>query len=278
MVGSYPEPVDLEGDCYEGLTIRLIERLQGRAARATPARVETHRHGWWLRHTEMSMWWAGSVLAHGPDPAFGLAESIMAAEDFYAAHRAVARFQVCPACPVGLDAALADRGYRRQSPMSLFVADTGRVLESVTSSSYGVQVSERYDDAWLALWASVHAQEADLADERRILDLVQQHSVYATAFFGDEPVAAGRAVADTGWVGIFAMATLPRMRGKGVGTAVLAALVGWAEDQRASGVYLQVERHNPAARRLYARAGFVEACSYHYRAAPSRQPRLSAAS
>ncbi|MGH3901950.1 MAG: hypothetical protein ACRDTA_27595, partial [Pseudonocardiaceae bacterium] len=63
-------------------------------------------------------------------PAFGLTESVVAAEHFYAAHHAAARFQVCPACPIGLDAALAGRGYRQESPMSLFVADTGRLPNS----------------------------------------------------------------------------------------------------------------------------------------------------
>lgn len=46
----------------------------------------------------------------------------------------------------------------------------------------------------------------------------------------------GRAVADTGWTGVFGMATLPDAR-----------------------------RHGVAAVRLYRRAGFGEACAYHYR-------------
>lgn len=251
----------------------LIKQLQGRAARATPATVETHRHGLWLRHTDTSMWWAGSALAHGADPAFGLTESVVAAEHFYAAHHAAARFQVCPACPIGLDAALAGRGYRQESPMSLFVADTGRLPNSGSWSPYRVRVSERFDNTWLALWARVHAQEAELAGGRRMLGRIQAPTGYVTVFGGAEPVAVGRAVAEAGWVGIFGMATLPRVRGQGAGTVALAALVGWAEEQRVRRLYLQVECHNPAARRLYARAAFVEACTYHYRVAPSHRPQ-----
>ncbi|MGH3901800.1 MAG: GNAT family N-acetyltransferase, partial [Pseudonocardiaceae bacterium] len=177
-------------------------------------------------------------------PAFGLTESVVAAEHFYAAHHAAARFQVCPACPIGLDAALAGRCYRQESPMSLFVADTGRLPNSGSWSPYRVRVSERFDNTWLVLWARVHVQETELAGERRMLGRIQAPTGYVTVFRGAEPVAVGRAVAEAGWVGIFGMATLPRARGQGAGTVALAALVGWAEEQRVRRLYLQVECHN----------------------------------
>jgi ribosomal protein S18 acetylase RimI-like enzyme len=49
---------------------------------------------------------------------------------------------------------------------------------------------------------------------------------------------------------------------------VLAALAAWAGGRGAEGLYLQVERSNLAAIRLYAGAGFTEAAVYHYRCAP----------
>jgi ribosomal protein S18 acetylase RimI-like enzyme len=80
-------------------------------------------------------------------------------------------------------------------------------------------------------------------------------------------VAAGRAVAEAGWAGVFGMATLPAARGRGAARAVLAALAGWAAKQGAERMYLQVEPDNAAAWRLYERAGFTELCRYHYRTA-----------
>jgi N-acetylglutamate synthase len=77
-------------------------------------------------------------------------------------------------------------------------------------------------------------------------------------------------VSDTGWAGVFGMATLPRARGAGAATRVLAALARWAANQGATQLYLQVERDNTAARRLYERAGFTELCRYHYRTGPLR--------
>jgi GNAT superfamily N-acetyltransferase len=79
----------------------------------------------------------------------------------------------------------------------------------------------------------------------------------------EDPVATGRGVADSGWTGVFDLATRPEARRQGAGTAVLAALAGWSEQQGAPRLYLQVD--SPAALGLYARAGFRELCTYHYR-------------
>jgi GNAT superfamily N-acetyltransferase len=98
-----------------------------------------------------------------------------------------------------------------------------------------------------------------------MLERVRQPAGYARVLVDGDVVAVGRAVADTGWAGVFGMATLPGARGKGAARRVLAALAGWAGDQRADRLYLQVERGNTPALRLYGRAGFTELCGYHYR-------------
>jgi len=72
-------------------------------------------------------------------------------------------------------------------------------------------------------------------------------------------------VVDTGWAGVFGLATLPRARRNGAARGVLAALAGWAGAHHGDHLYLQVERGNVPAVRLYERAGFTEICAYHYR-------------
>jgi ribosomal protein S18 acetylase RimI-like enzyme len=42
---------------------------------------------------------------------------------------------------------------------------------------------------------------------------------------------------------------------------------GWAGAHEAGRMYLQVERDNIPALRLYERTGFSEICGYHYRTA-----------
>jgi ribosomal protein S18 acetylase RimI-like enzyme len=102
-----------------------------------------------------------------------------------------------------------------------------------------------------------------------MLRRVARPSGYASVLDGTGVIAVGRAVADTGWAGVFGMATLPYARGRGAAGQVLAALARWAADQGAGHLYLQVEHDNTPARRLYERAGFTELCRYHYRVKPS---------
>jgi ribosomal protein S18 acetylase RimI-like enzyme len=100
-----------------------------------------------------------------------------------------------------------------------------------------------------------------------MLARVERPCAYASALIGDDVVAVGRAVVDTGWTGVFGMGTLPRARGRGTARDVLGALAGWAKAHEADRMYLQVERDNTQAQRLYERAGFSEVCGYHYRTA-----------
>ncbi|HEX8803248.1 MAG TPA: GNAT family N-acetyltransferase, partial [Acidimicrobiales bacterium] len=127
---------------------------------------------------------------------------------------------------------------------------------------------EHPTERWFATWHAVHGGGADPGPERDLLARVGRPSAYAGARVGDEVVAVGRAVVDTGWAGVFGMGTRPGARRSGAARAVLTALADWAASQGADRMYLQVERHNAAALALYARSGFGELCAYHYRTPP----------
>jgi ribosomal protein S18 acetylase RimI-like enzyme len=246
----------------------MIKDVQERAARALPAERVEDADGWWLRYAPRSPWWVGTVLPHraaGPDE---LPRRVVGAEGFYAAYGAVTRFQITPsACPDGLDTLLAERGYRRESPVSLRVAPTARVLDGLPADALRVEVDDRPTSRWFAAWYAVQGSGLDVRSGWTLLERVPQPVGYARAMIGDDVVAVGRVVADTGWAGVFGMATLPRARGQGAARGVLAALARWADARRADHMYLQVERGNVAALRLYERAGFTEICGYHYRTA-----------
>ncbi|MGH3983164.1 MAG: GNAT family N-acetyltransferase, partial [Pseudonocardiaceae bacterium] len=243
----------------------LVGGLLDRAARAFPAASEENRHGWWMRHTDSSMWWSGAVLAHGARQAAPLDEGIATAEKFYARHRAGARFQICPGCPAGLDSALSHRGYRLECPMSLQVAIAEEIADWFSVPSLQVQVSDRLDPAWFSTWRTMGATATHRGPEWRVLQRVRSPSGYVTVFDSDRPVAVGRAVADSGWTGVLGMATSPHARRRGAAKVVLSAIARWAMTQQASRIYLQVEQDNAPARRLYETARFAEVATYHYR-------------
>ncbi|WP_307845515.1 GNAT family N-acetyltransferase [Planomonospora sp. ID67723] len=243
-----------------------VRSLQERAARALPAEHVKDAGGWWLRHAPSCSWWVGTVLPHGGARPGELMDRVVEAEEFYAARGTAARFQISPgACSQGLDTVLAERGYHRRSPMSLQVASTARVLRQVPAGSLRVRLDERPTHAWFEVWHAVHGHGGDSRSEWDMLGRVGRPCAYACAVIDDEVLAVGRAVADTGWAGLFGMATLPEARGKGAARGVIAALAGWAGARGAGRMYLQVERGNIPALRLYERTGFREICGYHYR-------------
>lgn len=245
-----------------------IRALLERAAWAFPPVLSHHLDGWWLRHVDSGMWWAGTVLPHGDTGEFDLPRKVRLAEDFYADHNAQPRFQVSPgACPAGLDEILAGRGYRLDSPMSLQTASTAAVIERLQRPGPPSRVDAEPTDAWFDAWFAVHATEDHPGQAQDMFRRMDRQSAYASVETDAGVIAVGRAVAETGWAGLFGMATLPDSRGTGAATAVLTALAHWARTQGAEHLYLQVEYDNVVARRLYERAGFSELCRYHYRTA-----------
>lgn len=245
--------------------MNLTGELLDRAARATPAAVEDRGSGWWIRHTDGNAWWSGAVLAHDASDDGRIAERIEAAEHFYAERDAAARFQVCPGCPPDLDRILADRGYRWDALISLQTMDVAEPVEARPAPGLDVRVGSGLDPVWLAVLATTAGPGTVVENEARLLNRVGLRSAYVTVLADDEPVAIGRAVADDGWTGVFAMATAPRARRRGAARLVLSAIARWAREQDAPRLYLQVERSNTAACRLYAAAGFTEVATYHYR-------------
>lgn len=244
----------------------LVRSLQERAAGALPAEYVERLGDWWLRRSATSSWWMGTVLPHGEVSGDELIRLIAAAERFYAGCDRPARFQVCPgACAADLDATLAERGYRRGDPMSLRVASTVEVRALARPAALRIQLDEEPSTAWFEVWYAVHGDGNDPGIEWDMLDRVGLPSAYASVLAGDEVVAVGRTVVETAWAGVFGMATLPSARGRGAGRAVLAGLADWAASRDATGMYLQVERDNDAALRLYDWVGFAELAGYHYR-------------
>jgi GNAT superfamily N-acetyltransferase len=216
----------------------------------------------WFRHADNATWWSGAVLAHGK--ADGLAERIGAAERFYAKRNAVTRFQVCADCPVTLDPALAERGYRREAMVSLFTAVAGTLVDAPRTPGTMVRVDTTLSRDWLAV-LSATSQPGVAEDETGLFSQVDPPHAYLTVFAGGEPVGIGRAVAERGWTGVFNMATVPGMRRRGIAHIVLSAIAGWADAHDAPQLFLQVEQSNEAGRRLYQAVGFSRLARYHYR-------------
>ena len=246
---------------------RLVSGLLERAARAVPATVEQVRAGCRLRATDCTAtWWAGAALLH--DPPGDTEAAVDEAERFAAAQGVSCLVQVCPGCPPDLHAVLDHRGYAHVDEVSLRVAPA-HVVASRGALAPGLRTREGdvADHGWFEVAASALPPDVDRGPERVLLTRVGAPSAYVTVDDGSGAIAVGRGVLVDGWAGVFSMTTRPEARRRGAGRAVLGALAVWALRQGVGQMYLQVERDNRAAA-LYASAGFVELCRYHYRRSP----------
>jgi ribosomal protein S18 acetylase RimI-like enzyme len=256
--------------------LALVSALEERAFAAWPAEEVKLLDGWRLRRMRgvtrraNSVWPSGDVREQPLRSMRPLAERLAEVETFYGDRGQPAMYQLSPvASPVGLDEALAARGYQIDAPVVVQVADVAPLVERHRPlPGVRTEVTAVPSARWFEV-SALRGRFAPVADVYRgLLGRLADRAVFVLAEQRGVPAAVGLGVVDRGWMGIFAMSTLPEFQRMGLGTAVLGTLAGAAAQAGVSRLYLQVEVENTAARRLYRAAGFVPAYRYHYRVAP----------
>jgi ribosomal protein S18 acetylase RimI-like enzyme len=129
-----------------------------------------------------------------------------------------------------------------------------------------VELAGTPDDGWLAAYAG---GEVLPAAARPVLTSGEDVVFAAVRPSPGRPVAVARGVLTDGWLGVAAVSVDPAHRRRGLATALLDALRGWAVERGGHSVYLQVTEDNAAARELYRRAGLIEQHRYWYRHRPA---------
>jgi GNAT superfamily N-acetyltransferase len=167
------------------------------------------------------------------------------------------------ASPPGLDAALADRGYREDARTAVQILNLERAARHPAPD---VHVAASLTVEWL----DAYARMSNLPDLNRgilpriLTNIVPAHT-YASLATGGRVVATGLGVAQSGCVGLYDIVTDPACRGRGFGGQIVQSLLAWGKTQGAEVAYLQVMLDNLPALRLYARLGFTEFYRYWYR-------------
>jgi ribosomal protein S18 acetylase RimI-like enzyme len=247
--------------------------LDDLADRGWPAEHRERHAGWILRAAGGVTKRANSALPVGPvdDPDAALD----AVEAFARVHGIDACVQVSPASePADLPSRLAARGYVAEARTLVQVADAAAVAERLTGAvpadpALQITVADAPDAAWLDAWWSVDGRggSAELAVARRILE--RGPSVYAAVRDGDRVLATARLALVGGWGGLFAVATRPEARRRGLSRAAMAAAVDAGRERGITALWLQVVEENAGARALYAGLGFRAASRYEYWTRPA---------
>lgn len=226
-----------------------------------PAYDVRESHGWLLRSADGVTKRANSVFPAGePDDRDA---AIAAAEEFYRSRGRPVIFSLDDAAPAWLDADLDARGYAAVDPTIVM----SRPLDGAwPPPAHAVTLADAPSRGWADRWWEVEPRggAAELAVATRILRGVP--STYA-AIGGGVPDAVGRLTVTDGWGGIYCMAVREDARRRGLGRAILLALLDAARGDGAHHAYLTVVAANAPARALYAGMGFTEVGGYHYRVA-----------
>jgi arginase family enzyme/ribosomal protein S18 acetylase RimI-like enzyme len=254
--------VDAVVRASEASIVREVER---RAFAAWPAGVVHEEAGWLLRHTpDVRRRRSNSAI-----PPAAWDGSLDHVEAFYRERDRPVMVQI-GAAHRDLDAALEERGYRMDAPTSVMTA----VTEDVVAATPVAQVAlAGTPDAWLTTFAALdeHADSATVGE--KVISRIAAPAAFVSVTRDERPAGMGIFAADSGWAGVFAMATAPEFRGQGIAREVLGAGARWAAGQGATRLYLQVEQDNAAAIGLYTRAGFARSHGYHYRIGVQRPAR-----
>ena len=242
-----------------------LEALEQAAFSAWPAERVVSIEGWKLRSMHGVTRRANSVFTVGE--VSDVEQAIARVEATYTSLGQRSYFQLSPLSqPRDLDALLQARGYVVDAPVSIQTNELSAILGSgIDAKAAAATLSDQASDDWLELAVHRGRFAASAPVFRALLARLGARASFALARHDGCPIASALCVRDGGWLGIFSMAVLPEARRRGAGSALLHAIAAWGVECGANAAYLQVERDNDAARRLYERAGFRERYGYHYR-------------
>lgn len=244
---------------------RDVLALEEVAALGWPA-PETRRLGRWLLRAAEG--WTGrgnSVLPLG-EPGLPLDEALAAVTAWYGERGLPARFTIPTPARELLDGALTARGWRPYNPTTVLTADLEVVLRELPADDRPVTIDATPGPDWLGLYH--YRGGASLPPVARALLAGPPVVGFAVLREGGRPAAIARGSVDEGWVGVTAVEVDPAHRRRGLGTAVMRAILDWGRGRGATSTYLQVADDNAGALALYDSLGFARHHGYHYTVAP----------
>ncbi|MCV2489389.1 GNAT family N-acetyltransferase [Geodermatophilus sp. YIM 151500] len=248
--------------------VAALERLAARSWRG----LEEEPYGdWLLRAGGGFTGRANSVLAVG-DPPEPLPDAVRTVTRWYAARGLRARAQVPLPGAEQADAAFAAAGWTADEDVLVLTAP----LADWSAPPVRVDLAAVPDAAWLA---GYRYRGTPLPPVAEAVLVNADDPVFAAVRLDPPPaplaaVARGAVVED--WLVVTAVTVAERHRRRGLATAVMAALAGWARARGARSCVLQTVAANAPATGLYRGLGFSEHHRYHYRLGPPPPPAARA--
>jgi N-acetylglutamate synthase len=235
----------------------MVARIEAATAAGWPATQQCDIGGWPVylgegRVGRTNSCWPLTL------PDLPLAALLDGVEALYRAQGLCPQVKLVEAAPalavtLALEPMLRARGYRPVSHVDVMV----RALTPLEQEpGHPVALSTRLSPGFASTISATGEDAADSAERNAILARVPSGSWFASCGPPDAPWAVGLGMVVGGTLGIGAMRTLPQYRRRGFARAIVLALLDRACSDALEIAWLQVERGNTAAVRLYRALGF----------------------
>jgi GNAT superfamily N-acetyltransferase len=246
----------------------LLVRIEDASLNAAQPPEQVLLDGWLVRFSAGKAKRARSVnaLAVGRRP---LPDKLAECERWYRTHNLPPMFRITPFTqPPELDHFLAGQGYTLAEPTRVMVtplpeppnlARPAAWLREIDAAAFAEHVGRLRESA---------PPEIAAHTRRLTVSALERTTTRLVALAAGEPLGAGQAIVENELVGLYDIVTAEPMRGRGLGTTLVQALLGAAHARGARVAYLQVGVENEPARRIYGRFGFVDRYTYWYRLRP----------
>lgn len=240
----------------------MIRKIEELSMNAFPSLETVHYDGWVIRMSDGKSKRVNSVYSLYPS-SLPIEEKVRYCESLYSGlnMRRVFKLTSDPMCE-GLDDLLRNKGY----------GEAGRTrIETMDLADYAFQSDETFEyfedfpRRWyLDLCRAEQRSEIDKKVVAEAWKKVVSPQCYISLVRDGRRVAYGRGVMEQGFLGIYGIFVDPEYRRRGLGEIVTRELMAHAGRQGCTKAYLQVEKHNDRAYRLYEKIGFREIYQYWY--------------
>jgi N-acetylglutamate synthase len=240
--------------------LSLVQQAEERLINVWPAPSTMLMDGWVVRFANGYSGRANSASALVPHATLST-DLIDRIEGLYHDASMLPTFRISPLAEDGFEALLLARGYHVKNEASTMLLDL---------DSFDTRIDERIrmTAAPTADWlkgVSIRQEPSKRSEAHfeTIVGNIRLPAAFASLNIQNEPVGFGMSAIDRGWAELGSIMLDQSQRGKGLGRAIVEALLGWAKEKGAHCAFLQVDITNIVAINLYESLGFKE--TYRYR-------------
>ena len=239
----------------------MVRGLEEASINGLPALTTEYYDGWLVRRSEGYSRRANCVMSMYKSR-MPLIEKVSHCEAYYSKHALPCIFKLThQSLPAELDRELEGRGYDRDAETVVVT----KSIREVNEPTANVELFDDPGDLWIQTWASLSDRGKQSSVLLRLLRSIPTPAKYAVVREGSLGIACARAVISSDSVWLYDLIVAPDYRGKGIGTSLVQARLGWAYREGINTAFLQVEARNERATRLHAGVGFSEVYRYWYR-------------